>query len=153
VEIAANQEFAFRATTGADVGNRLRVNAWVNRLQPYCLSLFTRETEFRAVSALRAATSRAASATADRSPSAGRYDNFQRDVWRPARRRAGLTDVTMYDLRHSFISLMQEEGVPVADLASATGHERVSTLQDIYTHAVGRSYDRMRAALAGSAPN
>ena len=43
--------------------------------------------------------------------------------------------------------------MPVADLASATGHERVSTLQDIYTHAVGRSYDGMRAALAGSTPN
>jgi integrase len=78
-----------------------------------------------------------------------RYDNFRRDVWQRARKRAGLDDVTMYDLRHSFISLMQEAGVPVADLAAATGHERVSTLQDIYTHAVGRSFDRMRAALAG----
>jgi integrase len=39
-----------------------------------------------------------------------RYDNFQRDVWRPARRRAGLSEVPIYDLRHSFISLMQEEG-------------------------------------------
>ena len=77
-----------------------------------------------------------------------RYDNFMRDVWRPARQRAGLTDVTIYDLRHSFISLMQEAGVPVADLAAATGHERVSTLQDIYTHALGRSFGTMRSALS-----
>ena len=56
----------------------------------------------------------------------------------------------MYDLRHSFISLMQEAGVSVADLAAATGHQRVSTLQDIYTHAIGRSFDRMRAARATS---
>ena len=68
------------------------------------------------------------------------------DVWRPARERAGLPDVTIYDLRHSFISLMQEAGVPVADLAAATGHVRVSTLQDVYTHALGRSFDRMRSA-------
>ena len=79
-----------------------------------------------------------------------RYDNFMRDVWRPARQRAGLTDVTIYDLRHSFISLMQEAGVPVADLAAATGHERVSTLQDIYTHALGRSFGTMRAVLTSS---
>ena len=77
-----------------------------------------------------------------------RHDNFMRDVWRPARQRAGLHDVTIYDLRHSFISLMQGAGVPIADLAAATGHVRISTLQDIYTHALGRSFDGMRAALA-----
>jgi integrase len=77
-----------------------------------------------------------------------RYDNFLRDVWRPARTRAGLHDVTIYDLRHSFISLMQEANVPIADLAATTGHERISTLQDTYTHALGRSFDRMRHALA-----
>jgi integrase len=76
-----------------------------------------------------------------------RYDNFLRDVWRPARERAGLSDVTIYDLRHSFISLMQEAGIPIADLAAATGHVRVSTLQDVYTHALGRSFDGMRDAL------
>ena len=81
------------------------------------------------------------------------YDNFQRRVWKPARTRSGLGDVTIYDLRHSFISLMQEAGVPVADLASATGHQRVSTLQDVYTHAVGRSFDRMRSALGTAVGN
>ena len=57
--------------------------------------------------------------------------------------------MTIYDLRHSFISLMQEAGIPIADLATVTGHVRVSTLQDVYTHALGRSFDSMRAALKG----
>lgn len=43
---------------------------------------------------------------------------------------------------------MQEANVPIADLAATTGHERISTLQDTYTHALGRSFDRMRHALA-----
>jgi hypothetical protein len=67
--------------------------------------------------------------------------------------------VTIYDLRHSFISLMQEAGVPVADLASATGHERVPTLQDIYTHAGdvpstagGQRSEARRRAPARNAP-
>jgi integrase len=76
-----------------------------------------------------------------------RASNFHRMVFGPARRKAGLPNVTMYDLRHSFISLMQEASVPIADLAACTGHVRVSTLQDVYTHALGRSEERMRAAL------
>jgi integrase len=76
-----------------------------------------------------------------------RLSNFYRKVFGPARKRAGLSGVTMYDLRHSFISLMQEAGIPVADLASCTGHVRVSTLQDVYTHALGRSSERMRGVL------
>jgi integrase len=73
--------------------------------------------------------------------------NWYRDVFKDARDRVGLSDVTPYDLRHSFVSLMHEAGVPDAEVAACTGHKRVSTMRGIYTHPVGRSVDRMRAVL------
>lgn len=83
-------------------------------------------------------------------------DNFRHRVFQPAAIKAGFgklvedryVGLAPYDLRHSFISLMQEAGVPVADLAKRTGHQRISTLMDVYTHALGRSDDRMREVLS-----
>jgi integrase len=77
--------------------------------------------------------------------------NFYRDVFVPTRKAAKMEGVTIYDLRHSWVSLMQEAGVPIGDLALASGHSRISTLQDTYTHALGRSEEQMRAVLRRTA--
>jgi integrase len=73
--------------------------------------------------------------------------NWYRDVFKDARERASLPYVTPYDLRHSFISLMHEAGIPDAEIAACSGHRRISTLRDVYTHPLGRSMDAMRDAL------
>jgi integrase len=71
-----------------------------------------------------------------------RERNFYRDVWEPAREKSGL-DLRPHEMRHSFISLCRAAGIDEADLAAITGHT-VATMIGHYTHALGRSFDRVR---------
>lgn len=74
-----------------------------------------------------------------------RERNFRRDVWQPARKRTGM-DIRPHEMRHSYVSLMRAAGVDPADLAEITGHS-VETLHGHYTHALRRSFDRVRDAV------
>ena len=50
--------------------------------------------------------------------------------------RAGLpADMRGHDLRHSFASIAQAEGLPAAGAMAALGHSNISTTSGIYTHA------------------
>jgi integrase len=96
--------------------------------------------------------------------------NFRRDVWIPAvaaylglERRDGETikafrvrcrellaesdeAIRPHDCRHSWITHLRAAGVDDADLAQMAGHT-VDTMIGTYTHALGRSHDRVRGLI------
>ena len=53
--------------------------------------------------------------------------------WDVARKRAGLADVRMHDLRHSFASALVNEGMTLYDVKEILGHANISTTQR-YAH-------------------
>ena len=69
--------------------------------------------------------------------------NFYRDIWDPARQRAGV-DFTLYDLRHTFSSRLLAAGIPLVEVAAWMGHslraggaEVDNTTSRVYAHATG----------------
>lgn len=76
--------------------------------------------------------------------------NLYRDVIEPAREASGI-DFTLYDARHTFVSTLMAAGVPLAEVASYSGHSvgevaavaasdlrlRSQTTLAVYTHATG----------------
>ncbi|MFN8161578.1 MAG: tyrosine-type recombinase/integrase [Solirubrobacterales bacterium] len=61
------------------------------------------------------------------------WQTWHRDAWQPACRAIGLEGVRPYDLRHSFVSLLIDEGRSVVDVARQAGHSPTMTL-DVYSH-------------------
>lgn len=74
-----------------------------------------------------------------------RERNFYRDIWKPAQKAPGL-DIRPHECRHSYVTHLRAIGVNDADLAEIVGH-RVETMLARYTHAVGASFDAIRAAI------
>lgn len=67
--------------------------------------------------------------------------------WDTARKKAGLHDLRIHDLRHSFASALVNKGVPIYDVQKLLGHQDVKTTER-YAHL---SMDRLReSASAGS---
>ena len=62
------------------------------------------------------------------------YKNLTR-AWARARKYAGLTDVRLHDLRHSFASLALGRGVPLAVIGKLLGHKDLASAQR-YSHLV-----------------
>ena len=56
----------------------------------------------------------------------------------------GIEDFHPHKLRHTAISIMLENGIPVVDVAAIAGHEDASVTHKVYAHA---STDGMRAAI------
>jgi integrase len=87
--------------------------------------------------------------------------NFYRDVWFPAQEQWAGVDPTLrhkerrhivvargrdcrpHDFRHSWVTHLRASGIDPADLAQVAGHN-VETATARYTHALGRSDDRIR---------
>lgn len=59
---------------------------------------------------------------------------------------AGLGDFRLHDLRHTCISLLMANGVPVKTIMTLVGHKRLDTTLNIYAHS---SPDDQRAAIEG----
>lgn len=66
--------------------------------------------------------------------------------WNTARREAGLLDLRIHDLRHSFASALVNQGVPIYDVQKLLGHQSVKTTER-YSHLAP---ERLRAS-AGAA--
>ena len=62
--------------------------------------------------------------------------------WDVARRKAGLADVRIHDLRHSFASALVNEGMTLYDVKELLGHANIATTQR-YAHL---SQDRLMEA-------
>jgi integrase len=74
-----------------------------------------------------------------------RERNFYRDVWVPAQIATGM-DPTPHEFRHSYVTHLRAAGIDDADLAAVAGHT-VETMISVYTHALERSHDKIRAVI------
>ncbi|WP_130650191.1 tyrosine-type recombinase/integrase [Egicoccus halophilus] len=62
------------------------------------------------------------------------YGNFRRNSWNPARKLAGLDDVTPHHLRHSCASILRAMGADAKAIQSQLGHSSIQVTLDVYTH-------------------
>ena len=56
-------------------------------------------------------------------------------------------DTTLHDLRHTFASTAQAEGVPISEVSRWLGHKSITTTVDLYGHLVPEATGRARDAL------
>jgi integrase len=83
------------------------------------------------------------------------YGNFRKRYRTPTLQRLGLPVVTPHSARHSFISVLQAQGVEVGLVAKLAGHKNAVVTLSHYTHAMRGREDAVKAldrAYAGSAP-
>jgi integrase len=64
------------------------------------------------------------------------YRNFNRRFWTSALTRIGVPHVTPHSARHSFISVLQAQGVEVGLVAKLAGHANPNVTLGHYTQAV-----------------
>ncbi|MCL5108593.1 MAG: site-specific integrase [Chloroflexi bacterium] len=62
--------------------------------------------------------------------------NVYRRSWYPLLVRAGLPRIRIHDLRHTFATLMREEGADLKTTSEALGHSQIGITADLYTHNV-----------------
>jgi integrase len=81
-------------------------------------------------------------------------NNLSRRHFKPLLKLAGLPDVRLYDLRHTFATLWLDSGEHPKILQEILGHSRISVTLDTYSHvvphmqreAMGRFGERFRAS-------
>ncbi len=73
------------------------------------------------------------------------YSNFIAQVWEPTCEVAGIEPLP-HEFRHSWNTHLRAAGIDPADLAQVGGHT-IETGTKHYTHALGRSDDRIRKAI------
>jgi integrase len=73
---------------------------------------------------------------------------FNELAWRPAIKAAGLpADTTFHDCRHSFASLLIEQGVQLTELSRWMGHSSITETADTYGHLYPAAESRARDAI------
>jgi integrase len=77
------------------------------------------------------------------------HQNTVGHQWRNACRRAGVTAVTLHDLRHFYASALIAAGCDVVTVQRALGHARATTTLHTYAHLWSTAEDRTRQAAAG----
>lgn len=60
--------------------------------------------------------------------------DFNRDVLKPAARRALMPDVTLHDLRHTYASALIHQGASIKYVQTAMGHASAQLTLDVYGH-------------------
>ena len=68
-------------------------------------------------------------------------------AWNTARIRAGLPDVRIHDLRHTFASTLVNQGVPLYEVQKLLGHAQIRTTER-YAH-LSQSKLQASAGFAG----
>lgn len=58
--------------------------------------------------------------------------------FKPLLKKAGLPDLRLYDLRHTFATLWLESGEDVKVLQEILGHSRIGQTLDTYAHVTSR---------------
>src|SRR5207249_6197070 len=62
--------------------------------------------------------------------------NFHSRLWRPLLKKAGLHHFRVHDLRHTFASLLIQNGESLAYVKEQMGHHSIQITVDIYGHLV-----------------
>lgn len=62
------------------------------------------------------------------------YNNIRRDHWYTHRKLASLPPIDLYELRHTYCSILADQGVPLQKIKELMGHSDISTTSNIYTH-------------------
>ena len=73
------------------------------------------------------------------------YGSFRARYWAPMLKRLGLPPVTPHSARHSFISVLQAQGVEVGLVAKLAGHKSAVVTLSHYTHAMRGGEDAVKA--------
>ena len=68
----------------------------------------------------------------------GRIETINNNGWQNARKRVGLTQVRVHDLRHTYASRLRQAGVVREDRAALLGHEARSMPEHYATADIGR---------------
>lgn len=63
-------------------------------------------------------------------------DNIRRRVFKPALAKAGLRQIRIHDLRHTFASLLIQQGESLAYVKDQMGHHSIQITVDTYGHLV-----------------
>ena len=82
-----------------------------------------------------------------------RYQNFRLRYWKPIFDRLGLPYVTPHSARHSFISVLQAQGIEVGLVAKLAGHANPTVTLGHYTQAVrggDEAVNALEAAYVGA---
>jgi integrase len=62
--------------------------------------------------------------------------NVRRDIWLPLKKRAGVSDLDLYSLRHTFASLGRTAGESAFNVARMMGHSRSTLVDQVYAHSM-----------------
>jgi integrase len=73
------------------------------------------------------------------------YGNFRTRYWVPTLKGLGLPTVTPHSARHSFISVLQAQGVEVGLVAKLAGHKNAVVTLSHYTHAMRGGEEAVKA--------
>ncbi len=83
------------------------------------------------------------------SPGLPAHQNTVGHQWRKACKRAGLTGLTLHDLRHFYASGLIAAGCDVVTVQRALGHAKATTTLNTYAHLRPTAEDRTRQAAGG----
>jgi integrase len=75
---------------------------------------------------------------------------FLTGAWHPARAKAGLPDVGLHALRHTYASLLIAAGESVKVVSDRLGHTNAAMTLNVYSHLFPDSEDRTRKAIDGA---
>lgn len=68
----------------------------------------------------------------------GKFENSRliglQKIWERIRKEAGLEDVRIHDLRHSFASTAISGGINIEFISKLLGHKRITTTEYYYAH-------------------
>jgi integrase len=62
--------------------------------------------------------------------------------------RNGLPKIRLHDLRHTFASILYEEGVDLKAISEALGHSDLGTTNKIYTHRFDKTHKKTVSAMS-----
>lgn len=74
------------------------------------------------------------------------YDSWRKTRWTPALARAGVTDATIHDCRHTYASWLLQDGVSIEALSALLGHSSVIVTAR-YAHLADTQWTKVREAL------
>jgi integrase len=75
--------------------------------------------------------------------------NVRRDIWNKLRKRAGVRELDLYSLRHTFASLARAGGESAFNVARAMGHAKSLLVDQVYAHSLPSGLASVAAAVAG----